>query len=260
MKPHIAILTAIHGRHAIAERMVRRLSALRSAVESELKVSIFAVVSEEEPVLDFLADCGVVVVRAANKPVSRKWQVGLAGVQATQDAPDAVMILGSDDFLSEEYLRHCGALAASGVVQAWGPDRVWVFDSIDKRMGVWIGPVHMVEGRSTPAGAGRLFTRPLLDLVGWTLWPFDKNSGLDIGCARHLDENYGVVIKMIEMQQVPGAVVLDWKDAENIHCFSQFRFQWPEMLPLDEMNAALVAVGLDSVLEEEAWVCPAPTP
>jgi hypothetical protein len=203
----------------------------------------------------------------ANNPVSVKHQAGLNAIRRSHPDVDAVIYAGSDDFLSPDYVRlaaatACGAArycppapkkrGAQAVLRdgTWcGPDRVYMLDAPTGRLALWQGPMRLPYMPPIPSGAGRCFSRRVLELAAWQLWPFDRDQGLDTHSSRRMMQ-VGCDPVILDLSRRPAAVVIDVKGLGNIHAFAKYEAK--NLLAPD-----LPAVQADRVCElagiDRAW-------
>lgn len=220
----LAIITAIHGRHRVVEAMLRHHVRLAAQVADCCELSVVAVMSPSDAAALFPVCDELGILRSAwqNNPVSRKWQGALTLARHMLN-PDAVMVVGSDDFINEAYLRHAVARLKSGV-QGCGPDSVWFYSIPGGPLGLWRGPMTIERSPehsvALPAGAGRVLSRGLLDALEWQLWDFDRDTALDTHSSRRIIERTNSSMSIIRMDSVPGAAIVDCKNGCNIHAWS----------------------------------------
>lgn len=221
--PELTILTAIHGRHDLAEAWAAHYAHMAAELRAEevCELSRVAVLSPEDaplgPVLDRYGVCWRTY---ENNPVAVKWQVGAMFARELCRATIGLMIFGSDDFASLAYVRavayqliHARQGRIMGIRYALGPDRCYFLDAASGRLGR-VGPRH-----ETQIGAGRAFPIAELDALEWILWPSIADRALDTRCAEWLALR-GVAILPIHLDRVPGAAIVDVKDGRNIHDWS----------------------------------------
>lgn len=241
---NLTLLTVTHGRNDLSERSIRHHSRLAQRLSDVANIRIACICSPEDlrALTPVCSELGVFLRDHINKPVSRKWQRGL-DLLADAIPTDAVMLLGSDDFASEAYLRRSIQMAEEGNHLGWGVDTIWFYQWATGRLGKWVGPL-LLDGRPIPSGAGRVLTRKLLDAVNWVLWPREEplDKGLDTLCSKHL-RSHGIFLNIIKTE--PDEVVVDVKDGRNIHTFSEFNFD--EMLSGAQARQWLSERGLECV-------------
>ena len=168
----IAAVIAVHERYDITLKTILRLKNQ----SPELKHIIIIGSSESEKTLAYLT--GSIFISSANKPLGKKWQ---KGIYVAKDLNcDGVMILGSDDWITDNWIRTCVNKANEGY-ELIGK-REFHFLKISKngvKLGLWKGyPVNDLR-HMEPIGAGRIFMRTLLDRLQWKIFPDYLDSGLD---------------------------------------------------------------------------------
>ncbi len=246
-QPTIILLTAIHRRHEVAERMLRHHADVAARLQDVCRLKLAAVCSPEDAgFLGPLAkELDVFWRDQANRPLSTKWQRGL-GFAADAIDCDAVMILGSDDFANEAFFRLAVDRLEKGS-DGFGPDSIWFYQQSSGALGRWQGPMTVEAGDSfpVPAGAGRVFSRKLLDAVRWRLWEFSCNASLDTYCSKLLNKT-GRRLEILPMADHPEAAIVDVKDGHNLHPWT--RFDFAEVLPADAAAAQLEKLKLQSLI------------
>jgi len=145
-----------------------------------------------------------------NNPVGAKFNAALALAMA--DGCDAVMILPSDDFISQEWVDVSIEALASGVLY-FKPARIAVHQpgrgSYELRS----------DGRSCGNyGAGRVVHRSVIEAVG-ELWPGGRDQGLDSESHGRI-RGAGFECTAIATKAIP---LVDIKCGENIHSWDSFR-------------------------------------
>lgn len=200
----IQVLSAMYGRH----------EAVNMAVDSWLKegLDVLMVVSNEED-RNFCIDKQIDYIHAPNTPLSNKWQSGITFLKDWSDA-DAFLMLGSDDMIenSENY--------KTWLFQGYefiGLKDIYIRDLYSGEEKHWKGYTNHRRGES--AGAGRCFSRSLLDKLDWLLWDERRNKGLDGNLSKRLKQvEYKSII--IDSTQVR---ITDIKDRESITPFHRFK-------------------------------------
>lgn len=193
----IGVLTALWMRPAVSRAVLRyyaQFEAVRVAVRSQ---------EDPEPCKKVK---GWIYAEAPNRPLSNKWNAGLNIMK--RHAVDAVMIVGSDDYVSRPYIDRAMEEIATGADLVHF-DTLHALDADTGRL-VRLQPRRM--------GAGRVISRRLLVRAEWRLWPSGLNRLLDGGMDRRLREVRGRGdrsrhFKSVRLRagSVPGAVILDVK-------------------------------------------------
>lgn len=139
-----------------------------------------------------------------NNPLSAKCQHGLSVVQVMQ--PDAVVICGSDDLLPTSYFRYVARLVQDGI----GYVRLahCYFYDVQSRTLSLAKHVH--------PGAGTCISRRVLDELGWTLWPGERDHHLDMLMFRQLESVHCQHVKIRGGAALSGHFVLDIKTGSNV--------------------------------------------
>ena len=146
----LGVLTAIWKRPRLTELFLRYTELLPFEV-------LVAVVSPEDPTLPDIRAGQWQFVEHKNEPLADKF---LAGAAALRGQCDAVMILGSDDFVTLDYIEHCCSLLTGGP-QMIVPRHIHYFDAIKCRL---------MRIRHRHPGAGRVLSAELCERLKWELW------------------------------------------------------------------------------------------
>lgn len=118
-----------------------------------------------------------------NKPLGRKWQIGLD--ECKKYNPNAVLINGSDDLLSTNWVKTCYHYIHNKQFDIVGKSHWYLLDLIEKT------PYKlMYKNTNILLGAGRMISRNILDQVNWNLFPLNQNRGLDSYCNKIFNKNY----------------------------------------------------------------------
>lgn len=214
---YLVLLTAIHGRHALARAWLAHHAAERTrlaAAGHRLDLVVMLSPDDVRPLFEDLEATGALWSAHENHPVAYKWQAALSFARRKCPGLDAIQILGSDDFASAGWLdRTFGELAAGR--RGFGLDETFELDSFTGLLGRWRGPM-MLSGRPIPAGCGRTFSAALLERVQWLLWTEPRDSSLDTCSSRRLIRR-GIWMDVLPMDDGAGQVIVGVKTAENIH-------------------------------------------
>ena len=171
----LGVLTALWRRPAVAAAMLRHHVALDVP---GVKVIPMAVQSPEDPEGLTAGPCsfwrGAHVVQAPNDPLSDKWNVGMAALEAFN--VDAVMVVGSDDFASAAYVEAVVQLVEQGGDLVRAQECLF----LDLPTG------RACASRPRRLGGGRTLSRRMLDALRWRPWPSGLNVRLDGGMDRRL--------------------------------------------------------------------------
>lgn len=202
----IAVLTAVWRRYTLTALYWQWMTHLR-AWWAPHDVHAFVAVSDDEHE-SMAQNAGARTIRVLNAPAGQKFS---AVLMAARDH-DAVLVMGSDDFLcrrtADALLAACTVTGATYV----GLEDLYFLRAVTGSVRYWSG--HGAHRRGEPAGCGRLFHRNLLEACDWKLWPRDRHRGFDAPshavAAAHAEPH---VICLREI----GGTALDVKTAVNLN-------------------------------------------
>lgn len=229
----ILLFAAIYGRPVLTRLILRHYDALLTRLTPELgRLEMLVVGSEGDASRNLCADLpSIRYVEAMNDPLNRKYNAGL--LTARRMNPDALVVVGSDDMVSANLLRAYAGKIAAGV-PVFGLRDLWFFDAVTQRLGYWPGynGTDQAHRLGEPIGCGRCFTRDVLELVDWRLWPDDppRNSVMDLHSMLHV-RSHGVECQAFTLAELNGHAV-DVKVGRNITEFEKIRFAHVERGPL----------------------------
>jgi len=130
----------------------------------------------------FAIDNKVDWVYTDNQPLGRKWQVGLDACKKYN--PNAILINGSDDLLSLNWVEKCYHYIVNQHYDIVGKSNWYVLDLIEKK------PFRFkYRNNRVLLGAGRMISRSILDELNWSLFPLHKSKGLDSHCNMILNQH-----------------------------------------------------------------------
>jgi hypothetical protein len=206
---NFTVLTCLWKRPELASLMLRH--TLRVLEEAGVVGRVVAVRSpgDEQETID-----GVDYAEASNSPLSNKWQ---AGLDEAAPESDAVMLLGSDDFVTAGIIRAAAAAMERGV-DVWGLSD-FRFLAAGPRACYWPGYTPESGRVGEPMGACRTFRRGTLAILGDTLWPDGLERGLDGACWQRILAAQQFLD--IHVETVPtmstGGMAVDVKRATDTH-------------------------------------------
>jgi hypothetical protein len=113
---------------------------------------------------------GLFYVEASNYPLDRKFDAGFQCCAAWQ--PEAVSLVGSDDFITPQYFQFAVQQIHDGV-DAVGILDFYLVDWPKRKVYYWPGYTNS-ERCGDPLGAGMVFSRRLLERLNWKVFaPYD---------------------------------------------------------------------------------------
>jgi len=178
---------------------------------------------------------GCEFLQVPNRPLGRKYQCGLFWSRMYD--PDAVMVLGSDTWLSPEWtaavVRHMAHGADCCGKLDWHTCRAQPDQPVEI-LHVGYDPVL----RNEPVGGGRTYSRRLLDRLDWDLFPIHADSNLDF---LTLGQVHSVGVQAMIMTD-PDVTVMGVKGP------------WPTLNRFEKLKNSRVLRHLDAISSPEAWL------
>ena len=148
---------------------------------------------------------GVDYIEVPNFPLTNKNNLMMQ--RAKEHNPDAVVLLGSDDFICENVIKYYYELIKRKETSVMGFYDLYFYSTEHDVLS------HYDCGNKS-YGAGRWFPKSALNKINWTGWTGEYDRGLDSNNLRVL-ENKGIVHKTIELADIDGFLV-DIKHDFNI--------------------------------------------
>jgi hypothetical protein len=205
----VAVITAAWRRFALTALYWRWTQHLRAWWAPHEVLAITAVSQDRHEELAAAYDGQA--VRVPNEPLGRKFN---AAMFAARDAgADAVLVMGSDDFLCERTCRALLARCEAGVPYLGLAD-LYFMHLGTSQVRYWSG--YLGARRGEPAGPGRLYRAELLDRVDppWELWQDHRHAGMD-----HMSMQRAAAVAPPELLRVRqlDACAVDVKTPEGMH-------------------------------------------
>ncbi|GAX60134.1 glycosyltransferases [Candidatus Scalindua japonica] len=213
-KIKLIILTTLWKRHHIFKSFINRSKELKK--NNNFDIEIVAVGSEGDITKEICETNCIHYLEFKNNPLGKKWNYGLNACKKMK--PDYVMILGSDDLISnnllEAYLPYCQkGYDFLGVMDAY------FFDTVSNQCIYWSGYTnHRVE---ESIGAGRLLSHKLLDKSNWKIWDDNLNNCLDRSMMTLINKNIQKK-EIISLKKI-GAYIVDIKSKFNMGKLTDFK-------------------------------------
>lgn len=212
----LAVLTALWRRPAVSAHVLAHYAGLTPEGVTLMR---YAVRSPEDP-----EPCppveGWAYPSAPNAPLSDKWN---AGMEALRGHADAVMVVGSDDFVAPDYIAAAVEALRAGA-EFVRTDRIVFYD---------VATGRARGGRMPRMGAGRVLSAPLLERVGWRPWPAGLSRRLDAGMDRAIHRR--TPPREAVLTDVPP--VLDVKSETNLWGFDDMAPHAREAVTPDALRA-----------------------
>lgn len=173
----LGVVTALWGRETITHLCLRRIARAAAGKPVDL-----VAVTDEERNGGTAKALGFEVVRAPNEPLSNKFNAGAA---ALRGRVDAMIVLGSDDWVCDRFFGKWGPLLERqpmvGVLDFWQVE-------VPGGHACYYGGYTKPRRAGESLGAGRGLRADVLDALDWQPWPLGLPRGLDGGMRSRLIE------------------------------------------------------------------------
>ncbi|NNC87097.1 MAG: hypothetical protein HKN82_01415 [Akkermansiaceae bacterium] len=239
--PSIVVLTCVYQRRELTEFVLQTYQRMAQRLAGEVKLQLLAVGSEGTASRELCERFGFHYLEYANSPLTWKWNEGVRA--ARQFDPDALLITGSDDILSESLLLAYKEKLNSGH-DFFGLTDFYFLNLATLQLGYWPGYQVSAPHRSgEPVGCGRCYSRRLLEQTDWNIWPKKphRNRRIDSLSLEFLATR-GLRPVLWTLADL-GAAAVDIKSATNINAFDQIDYQ-------RVMTGSNATSYLRSILEE----------
>jgi len=174
-------IMAIHKRPGITRETLKMLKERQTLPFHQI------IVMGESPEEEACAtETGCDFLKVQNDPLGRKYQAEVFWSMTYN--PDALVVLGSDTWLSPGWLETGAREIEKGAELVGKAD--WY--SLKAYAGETVEIIHRgyPEGhRRDPVGGGRMISRYVLDRMGWDLFPIIYNSNLDYSSFARMEEH-----------------------------------------------------------------------
>jgi hypothetical protein len=216
----LVVLTCLWQRPRLTKLVLQRYQTIRLDLKGRAEVQMVAVGSEGESSRALAEEYGWSYVEAPNRPLGAKWNAGMAFVRGL--APDGVVIVGSDDWLTTSVFDFHMKALRDGCLVSGLLDIYFLYYKTMKTIHFG-GYTHDRMGESL--GLGRCLSREALQSVNWQPWWPKVNRGLDLTMTKTLRKKWREVLK--ERTRVTrladiGACALDIKTPIGICKFHSY--------------------------------------
>jgi len=153
---------------------------------------------------------GVEYLNYRNAPLSNKWQFGVT--HAKKYNPDAILINGSDSWLTTNWCEKMGKFIRDGYHLVG--KTTWCQCRINPGKPLLILQRFQSMHREDPIGAGRLFSKSILDAMNWRLFPSGLQSSLDGKSYKYMlaiARNKKIKIKIKIANEIEDAILMGVK-------------------------------------------------
>lgn len=210
MERKIIVLSCMHGRHETVQYCINKMPFID-------KVMIYSTDEDGE----FLKSQSIKYTgQFDNAPLSFKWNAGVMSLKQLDF--DAVILLGSDDYIDEKFVKFVS-------------DNIYKYEMIafkdlyfkqDSSIYYWSGYSGTRQGE--PAGAGKVYTKEFLNRINWNLFNEARNRGLDgVSWRRCKAINVNVLVTTLKENDLflcdvkDGQGMTDLKNLDNLHLINK---------------------------------------
>lgn len=196
-----ALIICVYKRHDL-ERIV-----IENFKRQSQKFGFDVIIVGSEGILSKQLADGCHYVECENFPVSNKHNKGLE--KAKELNAKGVILMGSDDLVSDSYFEFIEQFSEQ-TSELIGLKDLYFYSTKTKKLGYWKG----YTSTSTTVGAGRYFSRAILEQMNWQLWSDKKNKGLDTDCLKRLTKQ-GINERIFTMEE-SNVFLVDIKHSRSI--------------------------------------------
>lgn len=252
----VALVTAVWRRHALTQVFWEWTAYLREWWAPAIELVCIVAGSGDPEHERLAAAAGAEYIDVPNTPLGRKWNMGLGLAKGFH--PDAVLIMGSDDFFCERTAQIMGAIARSGNPYT-GLGDFYFYDAPTERLGYFAGYQNprKPHRHGEPSGSGRLIPADYLRRLGWKLWKEKPqmdarfpNHGVDHGSFKRL-RIVAPHPPLIWLREICGTAI-GIKGVENLWVYDHTH---PEPLPDPETRETVLARIPESLRAGVADLC-----
>lgn len=198
----IALITALWKRPELTRLFLRHYAEMEVPGVELVRLAAFS--PGDDPyaaeVLTSEHRSGWTLVATPNEPLSDKWTNTLAVAQVYK--ADAILIMGSDDFVDAAYIQRIAAELENHPIII--PQSLY-FYSTQKR--------ELIYCTCSRGGPGRAIRRDVLDECGWSPWELGVDVGLEGAMDRRLGISNGRPFRKIIGEDL---TILDVKSGDNM--------------------------------------------
>lgn len=131
---------------------------------------------------------GCLYIEHSNRPLGKKWQVGVNHAKTLN--PDAVMICGSDSWLSPRWVETAIPHLIDGC-DLVGINMFHACKIYPKQKVRIIRRSYQNNRVGIPMGSGRIFSKDILNKSNWNIFPVHKNIGMDFFSFQEVKKHKG---------------------------------------------------------------------
>lgn len=205
LKMRLGILSSLWNRRQLTELFLDRLAHLKKKYDI-----IPACVGSENQFAEDCKERGILYVDFPNKPLGLKWNEGIR--QFERQPVTHIMILGSDDFVSDKFIEFSMRFAEDK--DFTGCKDLFMYGAHPRRRG--FGQLFYFRYQGFLVGPGRCYSKEIVKEMNWTPWNVNKNAGLDGSITKSVKRLGGHVRRGSFVAKDRQLFVVDIKTSGNI--------------------------------------------
>jgi len=195
-------LSCMHGRHQTVSECIKRMPFIDK----------YYIASTDEDI-EFLKSQPITAyAQYQNYPISWKWNTAISLMRNVDF--DAVILLGSDDYIDEKYLRYVEENISNYEMIAVSD----MYFKQDDDLFYW--PGYTNSRRGEPSGAGKTYSKKFLERINFNLFPLPINKGLD-GMSWKIVTQRKAKVHITSLKE-NGLLLVDIKDGEGLTSLDKF--------------------------------------
>lgn len=226
----LVLMTTMYKRHYLTDYVFNYYNKLKEEIKDSVELILLVGGSEGNFSNHIAFKNSFNYIEVPNFPLSTKHNVILK--ECKKYDPDGVILIGSDDLISKEIIFHYIECVNKGIDYTGFED----FHMYDGSLYHWGGYTGFRSGE--PIGAGRFYSKNLLNNLNWDLWGEQEiNKGLDLLATKKM--NKISFTKEIVTTSSVGGMIVDIKTEQNLTNLNKYD-------NLKKLNKyALIVLGID---------------
>lgn len=205
---HITFITAVWQRPEICKLFNYRFKELKKDFDVSLVVA-----GSEKHSKNYIPSQDI-YVQVPNKPLIDKWNAATKAASTLN--PDYLMLLGSDDLIGNSLIYKYHEPMSKGIDYIYLLD-FYFYDVVSKKALYW-GGYNADRNRGHALGAGRCFSKSLMNKVGWAPWA--ENYNYDHLLDQALDQKLQGIDYTKQGFKIGNAFGIDIKSPVNMTPFA----------------------------------------
>lgn len=200
MKIKIGIATPAYKRYNLLEKYCIYINEIKNFAKKDNIEIIPILISDDKKIKKISIKNKIECLGSENIPLSTKWNNGISYFEDKN--VDAVLILGSDNFVSYEIIKIYKEAILDENIDILGFKDIYYWN--DNR-GYYFGG-YTNNRRGEPIGAGRLLKKSALKVMSWKPWDVRKSKGLDRALNNRI-KKLGLNQHVLELGQKEGWIL-----------------------------------------------------